>query len=760
MHQGMFAFSPLTRHRLLMQDARAPVASFSEKAHLLSSYSAVCWPSTDESSNVLAVGSQSGSISLWDTKRGEIKHKLSSSAQNDATAANRSSKKDNDGEKKGVAGGHASRVTGLAFSAQNKRLFSCAEGSGTVLQWNTENGSVVNSIAADKRSVHRVAATADGSTLFAAGTASGADVAVIDVASGKRRKQLQGHSLPVTGMTLSADEQVLVTCSDERNIHLWDLADSADAAAAQAGAGGAVAPTVVLLHPSRPLPDTLSIVRVKKGVYHVASVSEDGKAHVWRYKRSKDSSDGKANKPITAGCVIALAQSSNDSAALKSRTGLHAEKSVILAIRLVSDTSSGSTTAVVAAGTLASPSFYRASYTDADDASHLRATVELAAVNAAAKQQKDSDKMDDDEEDSEASSDSDAEDKAAAKAASGSGSKTQAGSEATAAIVEARGKAAIRASATANDTAEASAAAIASQSRKRKRSESADDAAAAASGAEAEADGDLTLGERMRAVIDALRNPAATDLTSALADGSDAPTAGGAASSASSSSIAAQIISTGSLAVVLQQALQSRDDAQLELVLAHSDKGIIHNTVAKLPPTCVLPFLSRVVSRFQAKPSRGLQLVVWLRALLSAHTGYLLTVPHLIASLEALYTIIDSRLGVYKKLVKLSGRLDLLMAQVANGSSGAAVGSSGSAAAPSGRTLKKARLSVSQAALEAQNAMTRKTNASDDVDDNDSEEDEDEEDADEDAEDDDDEGEDDEDDEDEDEDEEGEEDDE
>jgi hypothetical protein len=36
-------------------------------------------------------------------------------------------------------------------------------------------------------------------------------------------------------------------------------------------------------------------------------------------------------------------------------------------------------------------------------------------------------------------------------------------------------------------------------------------------------------------------------------------------------------------------------------------------------------------------------------------------VPEVIASLTSLYSVIDTRLGVFKKLVTLSGRLDLIL---------------------------------------------------------------------------------------------------
>ena len=86
--------------------------------------------------------------------------------------------------------------------------------------------------------------------------------------------------------------------------------------------------------------------------------------------------------------------------------------------------------------------------------------------------------------------------------------------------------------------------------------------------------------------------------------------------------------------------------------------------VQRLPSTFVLPFLKSVIDKFQSKPSRGLTLITWIRALLIQHTSYLMTVPDLVKSLSVLYLTVDSRVTVFKKLLKLSGRLDLLLSQV------------------------------------------------------------------------------------------------
>ena len=119
-----------------------------------------------------------------------------------------------------------------------------------------------------------------------------------------------------------------------------------------------------------------------------------------------------------------------------------------------------------------------------------------------------------------------------------------------------------------------------------------------------------------------------------------------------------------SLRTVLIQALHSGDNSLLEYCLSVSDKKVIDRTIAKLPSEYVLPFLQHVIDKFQAKPSRGVTLVVWIKSILISHTAHLLAVPELTATLSPLYQTVDERMQSFKPMLKLSGRLDLVMSQI------------------------------------------------------------------------------------------------
>ncbi len=71
-----------------------------------------------------------------------------------------------------------------------------------------------------------------------------------------------------------------------------------------------------------------------------------------------------------------------------------------------------------------------------------------------------------------------------------------------------------------------------------------------------------------------------------------------------------------------------------------------------------------LVHRFQNKPNRSVNLIVWIRAVLVEHVSYLTTVPELLRLLSDLYSTINVRLANHRRFLKLSGRLELLVVQV------------------------------------------------------------------------------------------------
>jgi U3 small nucleolar RNA-associated protein 5 len=120
-------------------------------------------------------------------------------------------------------------------------------------------------------------------------------------------------------------------------------------------------------------------------------------------------------------------------------------------------------------------------------------------------------------------------------------------------------------------------------------------------------------------------------------------------------------VTAGNVVSLLEQALHTNDSGLLETCLRIADPTVISTSVSRLSEKYVVALLSQLTQRLQAKPTRASSLVAWIRAILVTHTAYIMRVPEVIASLTSLYSVIDTRLGVFKKLVTLSGRLDLIL---------------------------------------------------------------------------------------------------
>ena len=122
--------------------------------------------------------------------------------------------------------------------------------------------------------------------------------------------------------------------------------------------------------------------------------------------------------------------------------------------------------------------------------------------------------------------------------------------------------------------------------------------------------------------------------------------------------------SSDSLSLLLQQALTSGDNEMMEHCLSVHESRIIHTTVSKLRPAAASNLLKELTSKIEKRPSRSNSLLVWVRALLLGHTSFLISLPNTRGILHALRSITEARVGMAARLERLSGRLDLVMAQI------------------------------------------------------------------------------------------------
>uniref|UniRef100_A0A9J8AVP9 WD repeat domain 43 n=1 Tax=Cyprinus carpio carpio TaxID=630221 RepID=A0A9J8AVP9_CYPCA len=126
-------------------------------------------------------------------------------------------------------------------------------------------------------------------------------------------------------------------------------------------------------------------------------------------------------------------------------------------------------------------------------------------------------------------------------------------------------------------------------------------------------------------------------------------------------------LQTDSFAVLLVQGLESKDERILTKIFQTKKEMLIKNTVARLPPSAVLPLLEEVFCHFDI-------VKYWFKAVLTQHTSYLSSLPDLVSQLGSIYHMIESRVKLYQQLTRLHGKLYLLMTQVATNNSAEKVG--------------------------------------------------------------------------------------
>jgi len=114
----------------------------------------------------------------------------------------------------------------------------------------------------------------------------------------------------------------------------------------------------------------------------------------------------------------------------------------------------------------------------------------------------------------------------------------------------------------------------------------------------------------------------------------------------------------------LIQGIKTQDNEKLSSVLHNTNMNIVQKTVAGLPTNYVIPLLKYIISKFRSNPKFGMSLIIWMKVVLIQHTSYLMTVPELVKLLAELYTTIDSRVSVLDDLLKLQGRMELLLSQI------------------------------------------------------------------------------------------------
>ncbi|EEY56684.1 uncharacterized protein PITG_20593 [Phytophthora infestans T30-4] len=558
-----------------------------ERDHLSYRYTSLAWtqPKTkgkkrsgDSGLGLLALGTSSGIVVVWDLATGEVKHTLQADAVHGSGA-----------------------VQALTFNPQGSLLYSSSSDKH-VLEWNVSNGKVERKFRCGSGGASALAVSADGEILAVGGSA----LRTFDLSSGKKsRKLVSGLSTAVTQLRFANVETgiessrfLFAATAGARFVNMYDLEltehdapaltfslpSSADAVFARASVGEAVTKKSKKNKKSKKEKEAVKpVINLLVGATAAA-----GAMFLWahKYQQVEDASElALASKPLPP-------------------TLSTAESAGILLAEL--STQKDKTEVLVARGSLVKPVFETVSPVEENTPSQWKKELEFTEISDALL--------------------------LTAERADKNGKRQK---------VEA--------------TAEDEKTHVPTLSERRALANSmavVDDTTSFEDldGDEDEED-ELTLAER----VEALRERVEGDVTAALSRAerdADAPEDKDNKPDASS------------LASVLEQALQARDNALLEYCLRTRDVKVVAKTVARVPASRVLALLEVIVRKLERSPNRFARLCPWLRAVLLHHTAYLVAQPDLVPSLSALYQLLETRLQVHEQMQKLSGRLALVLGQI------------------------------------------------------------------------------------------------
>jgi len=120
---------------------------------------------------------------------------------------------------------------------------------------------------------------------------------------------------------------------------------------------------------------------------------------------------------------------------------------------------------------------------------------------------------------------------------------------------------------------------------------------------------------------------------------------------------------TDTLAQLLAQGLHSNDTRILDSVLDRADLELIDNTVKRIPAEAVVPLVSVLQKYIKGRGMVNASHAKWLKAVLTIHTGYLVSVPDCQDLLSPVYALLETRTQHYNQVLQLRGKLELLTRQ-------------------------------------------------------------------------------------------------
>lgn len=242
-----------------------------EPNHLVQRYTSMAWGPARKSSgkkgkkaklsspDLVALGTESGVTVVWDLLKSEVRLKLGEDS----------------------ADGHTDRVEDVVFSHDGSSLYSCGADK-KVIEWNMSSGSATGEISVGKTAPAKIALNPEG-TLLAVG---GLRIKLLDTASKKSARTLDGHAFPVSCMAFSSSGSFLVSACRDRYISLWATGPGSEGKTAVAALSMQGSPIFMTLHESAEDQECEDLM----------ALDDSGKVNIWRLPESDVASTGGSRK--------------------------------------------------------------------------------------------------------------------------------------------------------------------------------------------------------------------------------------------------------------------------------------------------------------------------------------------------------------------------------------------------------------------------------------------------------------------------------
>jgi len=119
------------------------------------------------------------------------------------------------------------------------------------------------------------------------------------------------------------------------------------------------------------------------------------------------------------------------------------------------------------------------------------------------------------------------------------------------------------------------------------------------------------------------------------------------------------------LIITLVKGLHASDAQMIDQVLETSNQETVKSAVQRLPVKYLLPLVRELTKRVRSKYDVRIY-IQWLHFLLTSHATYMASVPEIVDELNSQYEFFASSTEVMDRMLRLQGRLNLLLDQTAD----------------------------------------------------------------------------------------------